>query len=142
MHTLPRTIVATCLTAAAVGLAPLAVAAQEEQAQEACTAIVSPDLIPVGEQAVQLTLNLSHDVGPISGLETIESAGPKIADPANLPRTEMAAEAAPPELIEMSGENVWRVWISTENVEPGLHPLTFVGSQGRCTAEVTLQPAG
>ena len=138
MHTLPRTIVVLSLMGAAMVLTPLGVRAQEEQAQETCQALVSPGELPTGAAAVQVTLNLSRDVGEISGLETESPAGVKLADPADVPRADMAAEEAP-EAIEMTGQNVWRIWINTENVEPGEHVFSVVGADGRCTANVMIQ---
>lgn len=141
MRTVPRAIAAWSLAVAMIALVPAGIQAQDE-ASEPCKAIVSPMEIPAGSQAVQITLNLSQDVGPISGLESTQPGALSLADPADLPRTEMAAEAETPKPIEMSGANVWRLWINTVKVEPGEQTFAVMGAEGRCTATVTIQPKG
>lgn len=134
MHAFPKKFFVFGLAAAVAGLVPNAVSAQE------CTAEVSPAAIPAGSAAAQVTLSLSGEVGPITELGESDS-GITLADPADLPRTDMAAETAPTP-IQMSGQNVWQLWLDTREAEAGDHEFEVVGATGTCTATLTIQPAG
>ena len=141
INALPKTTLAAAITAAALGFAPGA-QAQEAPTLDACVAEASPLQVPAAAPAVQVTFNLSEDIGAIGDIEASESSGLAVAAPEDMPRTEMSADPSEAQPIQMTGQNVWILWLNTENAEAGEHEFQVVGTDGTCTATLTVQPAG
>jgi hypothetical protein len=119
--------------ASALVALPLGLSAQE------CTAEVTPAQIEAGAPAVQLTVAMSTDVGEVERLEA-QGSGIAVASPRDLPRIELAAGETPaPITMVASEENTWNVWVTTDAAEPGTHRVTFIGSEGRCSADLTVR---
>jgi len=140
MHTLTRNVALTAMVAL-LGL-PASVNAQDEQDldPQQCTAEISPMELEAGSNAVPLTVTLSEDVGDVTGVESSDS-GISVASPQDLARVDMAAEEEQSEPITMSDEqeNTWTIWLNTTMAEAGTYEVTFVGSEGDCSAEVTVR---
>lgn len=136
---------------ALMALAPLAftsttVSAQEEQptpAMQQCTAEVLPSQVQSGQAAERVSISLSSAIGNVTELTTENAeAGVKVADPADLPKTEMAAEEAAPAPIEMAAENnSLTIWLNTEDAQPGTYPFTLTGESGSCTGSIEITEA-
>lgn len=149
MQTLTRILggglaVATALVALPLGLsaqdAPITPDAPAAPSAQVCTAQVTPAEIEAGAPAVQLTVAMSAAVGEVESLEA-HSGGIAVASPQDLPRIELAADEAPAPITldaEADEDNTWKVWVTTNEAEPGTHQVTFIGSEGRCTADVTV----
>jgi hypothetical protein len=125
---------------AAVMAAPGAVSAQVDQSAPACTAEVLPAEIAAGASAVRLTVALSADVGDVASMEAPEGSRLAIAAPADLPRIPLATEE-PLAITRGTDDNTWTVWVNASMSEPGTHEVTFIGSEGRCTADLTVTAA-
>jgi hypothetical protein len=139
MQNLTRILGAVAVAAAVVGM-PNGLTAQVNTAAPvapACTAEVLPAEIASGAQAVRLTVALSADVGDVTAIESAEDSGIAVAAPADLPRIPLATEE-PAAIVAGMGENTWTVWVNTSEADPGVHAVTFVGPEGRCTADLTV----
>lgn len=130
-------ILGALVVTAAVMAAPSDVSAQVNQNAPACTAEVLPAEIAAGASAVRLTVALSADVGDVASMEAPEESGLAIAAPADLPRIPLATEE-PLAITRGMGDNTWTVWVNTSEVDPGTHEVTFIGPEGRCTADLTV----
>lgn len=133
MRTLARALGSMLAVAAVMIGSPLDVGAQE------CTAEVLPAQIDGGANAVRLTVSMSSAVGEVAGLEAPSDSGIEVASPRDLPRSELAAGAPQAPITAGPRANSWIVWVNTSEARPGTHALTFVGSEGRCTASVTVR---
>jgi hypothetical protein len=136
MQSLTRILGALVVTAAVMA-APGDVSAQVNQSAPACTAEVLPAEIAAGASAVRLTVALSANVGDVASIEAPEGSGVAIAAPADLPRVPLATEE-PHAIMRGMGENTWTVWVNTSTSKPGTHEVTFIGPEGRCTADLTV----
>lgn len=134
MQTLARS---TAVLALAAALAPVGLNAQE------CTATITPAQVQAGQQAVRLNVRFSEDVGELTRLQAADS-GITVAEAGDLPRTDLAANAPAPRPIAMAEgqQNTWTVFLNTEDARPGSHRITFVGAEGGCTAQLTVQGEG
>lgn len=130
-------ILGALVVTAAVMAAPSDVSAQVNQSAPACTAEVLPAEIAAGASAVRLTVALSANVGDVASIEAPEGSGLAIAAPADLPRIPLATEEPHP-IMRGMGDNTWTVWVNTSESEPGTHEVTFIGPEGRCTADLTV----
>jgi hypothetical protein len=98
---------------------------------------VLPAEIAAGQEAVRLTVALSAAAGDVTAMESPENSGIVVAAPADLPRVALATDVPQP-IVAGIGENAWIVWVNTSEADPGTHEVTFVGPQGRCTADLTV----
>lgn len=136
---------------ALMALTPLAftstpASAQEEQpapAMQPCTATVLPSQVQSGQKAERVSISLTSAVGNVTEFTTENAeAGVTLADPADLPKTEMAAEAAPQKPIEMAAEtNRVTIWLNTESAQDGTYPFTLKGENGTCTGTLEIGSA-
>ncbi len=136
MQNLTRILGAIAVAAAVVGT-PHDLTAQVNPLAPACTAEVLPVEIASGAMAVRLTVALSADVGDVTSMESAEDSGIAVSAPADLPRIPLATEE-PAAITAGMGDNTWTVWVNTSETDPGTHAVTFVGSEGRCTADLTV----
>ena len=136
MQNLTRILGALAVTAALVG-APDDLTAQANQPAPACTAEVLPAEIAAGANAVRLTVALSANVGEVASIEVPEGTGIAVAAPADLPRVALATDEPQP-IVMGTSDNTWTVWVNTTEAEPGTHEVTFIGPEGRCTADLTV----
>ncbi len=129
------------LFAALFAVAPSLVSAQEPAQEEmpACVATLNAEALPVGEAVVEASFALTQGIGEVTAIEAGES-GLSIADSAEEDATEMATEEAA-EASEMAAEahNVAQIWLSTLEVEAGVHEVTLIGTEGTCTAQITIE---
>lgn len=133
---------------ALMALAPLAftstpASAQEEQptpAMHQCTAEVLPSQLHSGQKAERVSISLSSPVGNVTEFTTEDAeAGVKVADAADLPKTELAAEEAVQKPIEMAAENNrLTIWLNTEDAQPGTYAFTLKGESGACTGSLVI----
>lgn len=123
-------------------------AQQAQQAQESCSAQVRPAALEVGQSAVQARLALSGDIGAIESFAAPEQSGIALADPADIPKTEMAAEkteknekpSKPEPLTANAGEHPSAtVWLNTEGATPGSYDVRVEGAEGTCTGSLEVQ---
>lgn len=135
MQTLARSTAVLALAAAIA--TPISLRAQE------CTATITPAQVQAGQQAVRLNVRFSEDVGDLTRLQAADS-GITVAEAGDLPRTDLAANAPAPRPIAMAEgqQNTWTVYVNTEDARPGSHRVTFVGAEGGCTAQLTVQGEG
>lgn len=130
----------TLLLALPLALAPAAASAQSSM-QEApqCTASVAPVELHAGQAAVQITAALSEDIGPVVTFQGPEDSGLKLADPADIPRAEMANPDQSPQPIVMTPEtNSVSLWLSTSGVKPGDYEVQIRSEQKSCTGQLTV----
>jgi len=136
---------------ALMALAPLAftstpASAQQEEptpAMQKCTATVLPGQVQSGQKAERVSISLSEAVGNVSAFTTENAeAGVSLADPTDLPKTEMAAEATPQKPIEMAAENNRvTIWLNTEKAQEGTYAFTLKGENGTCTGTIEIGSA-
>jgi hypothetical protein len=136
MQNLTRILGALAVTAAVMAV-PDGVSAQVDETAPACTAEVLPTEVAAGMNAVRVTVTLSADVGDVASIEASEEGGLALAAPADLPRVPLAAEQ-PRVITRAMGDHTWTVWMNTSESEPGTHEVTFIGAEGRCTADLTV----
>lgn len=130
----------TMALAVPLALAPLALSAQEPT-QEApqCIATVEPLEIQAGQAAVQIKATLSEDIGPVSEFTGPEDSGLTLADPADIPRVDMANPEEEPSPIVMTPEtNSVTLWLTTAEVTPGEFEVRLQSEQSYCTAQVAV----
>lgn len=133
--------------AGALALLPAQVDAQvgqpqqpEQQEQAQCVATLQPQQdVRVGEGALELTVQLSEDVGAITGVEGGQS-GITTTRPEDMPRTEMAAEEQPQPITLGEGQNQWKVYVNTQEAQPGQQRLVLVGERGMCNLDLEVSP--
>lgn len=113
----------------------------EEEPEEplVCTAQTEVTVAP-GQSAVSVTFTLSEDIGPILGVESSES-GLLVADPADLPRVDMANPEATPQPIQISNEaeNTVIVWLNSADAQEGTHEFWLVSEGARCASTITVE---
>lgn len=111
---------------------------EEPEEPQVCTAQTETTVAP-GESAVSVTFTLSEDIGPILGIQSSES-GLVVADPADLPRVDMANPEATPQPIEMSNEaeNTVIVWLNAADAQEGTHEFWLVSEGARCASSITV----
>ncbi len=99
-----------------------------------------PSQLHSGQKAERVSISLSSPVGNVTEFTTEDAeAGVKVADPADLPKTEMAAEETAQKPIEMAAENNrLTIWLNTENAQPGTYPFTLKGDGGACTGSLEI----
>lgn len=137
MQNITRILGALAVAAAVVGTPDGVTAQVSTPRAPACTAEVLPVEIAAGAMAVRLNVVLSADVGDVTSMEAAEGSGIAVSAPADLPRVPLATEE-PNAIAAGIGENTWTVWVSTHEVDPGTHAVTFIGPKGRCTADLTV----
>lgn len=109
---------------------------------QACTAQVSPGEIETGAKAVPVTVTVSQPIGALTGIDASRGSGISLAFPGDLPSTEIGPAGGPPRPIEMGeAENVWIVWLSLSEAGAGTHAIIFTAREGRCGAELKVEPA-
>jgi len=133
---------------ALTAFAPLAIAASPLAAQEAqpsetmpvCSATVKPAQVRAGQKAERVAVTLSSAIGAVSAFSAEQAeAGVKLAEQADLPKTEMANEAEAQKAIEMANENNQvTIWLNTEKAEPGTYHFTLQGDSGKCEGSVEI----
>ena len=133
---------------ALMALAPLAFTTTPASAQDAqpapamqqCTAQAEPAHVQSGQKAERVSIALSSAVGNVTAFTTENAeAGIRLADAADLPKTEMAAEEAAPKPIEMAAETDHvTIWLNTENAEAGTYAFTLKGESGACTGSIMI----
>lgn len=142
-----NTLTACMALALSVMLVPGALEAQEqevpEQEQQAeCTVRVAPQSVQTGEAAVSVTAHLSESVGSVEGFEAQGESGLELADPADIPRQDMAREEGEgdPQPIQMSSGEQSQVtlWLNTQDVESGSYEVILKGANGDCTGNVAV----
>jgi len=108
-----------------------------------CTAAVSPGEIPVGMAAVRITAVLPDDMGMVSTFEAPEDSGLRLADPADIPRMDMAnPEEMPRPIVMTPGTNEVTIWLNTTYVTPGKYDVHFGSADGICMAPLNVTPRG
>ena len=137
MHNITRILGAVAVAAAVVGTPHDVTAQVANPVAPACTAEVLPVEIATGEMAARLSVVLSADIGDVTSMEAAEGSGIAVSAPADLPRVPLATEE-PSAITAGIGDNTWTVWVSTHDVDPGTHAVTFIGPEGRCTADLTV----
>lgn len=143
MRTLSRHLLSTTMALAVpLALSPLMASAQEpppEPEPPQCTATVEPVTIEAGLAAVQVTAALSEDIGPVDQFTGPEDSGLTLADPADIPRVDMANPEEEPRPIEMTPEtNSVALWLNTAEVVPGELEVRLHSQQSYCTAQITV----
>jgi hypothetical protein len=136
MQNLTRILGALAVTAAVMAV-PDGVSAQVDESAPACSAEVAPTEVAAGANAVRVTVTLSEDIGAVASIETSEDSGLALAAATDLPRVPLATEQ-PSVITPAMGEHAWTVWVNTSESEPGTHEVTFIGPEGRCTADLTV----
>ncbi len=141
MRTWKGLVALTAFAPLAIAASPLA--AQEAQPSEAmpvCSATVKPAQVQAGQKAERIAVTLSSAIGEVSAFSTEQAeAGVKLAEQADLPRTEMANEAEAQKPIEMASENnEVTIWLNTETAEPGTYHFTLQGDSGKCEGSVEI----
>jgi hypothetical protein len=137
MQNITRILGGLAVAAAFVGTPHDVTAQVATPAAPACTAEVLPVEIAAGVTAVRLSVVLSADVGDVTSMEAAEGSGIAVSAPADLPRVPLATEE-PQAIAAGMGDNTWTVWVNTNEVDPGTHAVTFIGPEGRCTADLTV----
>lgn len=109
------------------------------EAPMTCTAETEAVIAP-GEVALSATFVLSEDIGEITGVASPES-GVVVANPADLPRVDMANPEETPAPIEMSAEeeNTVTVWLNSTNAQEGEHEFWLVSDGARCASTITVE---
>lgn len=140
----------TMLSTAALALfaiVPATLTAQEAEQQAQCTAEVSSGEIEAGQKAVQVTVALSAPVGSDVEFMAARESGVALANPADIPRSEMAAEEEEaPQPIQLSAEggSEATLWLNTENAQPGTYDVALRSGESACAGQLTISggPAG
>lgn len=143
MQNLSRSTLAAASAACALALVAGTLGAQEvpEPQLEACTAELSPAEVQSGSAAVEVTVTLPEAPGPVTAVEAAPASGIALASPADLPRSDMAAdeaEEAPQPIAMGNAANTWTVWLNTANATPGRYQLTFNTGTSSCQGEVII----
>jgi hypothetical protein len=141
MRTWKGLVALTALAPLAIAASPLAAQeAQPSEAMPACSATVKPAQVRAGLKAERVAVTLSSAIGAVSEFSTEQAeAGVKLAEQADLPRTEMANEAQAQKPIEMANEgNQVTIWLNTEAAEPGTYHFTLQGDSGKCEGSVEI----
>jgi hypothetical protein len=135
MHALTRIL----LLSVPIAFTPTVVSAQIPE----CAAVVSPGEIPAGVAAVQITAVLSEDIGTVQTFEAPEDSGLRLADPADIPRVDMAnPEEMPRPIVMTPATNEVTIWLNTTYVTPGKYDVHFGSAGGICVAPLTVTPGG
>lgn len=141
MRTLSKHFLSTTMALAVpLVLAPGVASAQEPVPEgPQCIATVEPVEVQAGQPAVLITAALSEDIGAISTFTGPEDSGLALADPADIPRVDMANPEEEPQPIVMTPEaNNVALWLSTAEVEPGAFEVRLESEQGHCVANVVV----
>jgi hypothetical protein len=135
MHALTRIL----LLSVPIALTPTMVSAQIPE----CTASISPGEIPAGVAAVQITAVLSEDIGMVMTFEAPEDSRLRLADPADIPRMDMANPGEMPRPMVMTpAMDEVTIWLNTTYVTPGKYDVHFASAGGMCMAALTVTPEG
>ena len=113
---------------------------QEALEQEAlqCVATADPAELQAGQPAIQVTASLSEDIGTVAGFQAPVESGLGLADPADIPRAELAAEEEV-RPIEMTPEtNTVSFWLTTAQTAPGTYEAEVTSEEGSCTVTLTV----
>lgn len=127
--------------------APDALHAQEqaETAQQECTAEVKTNPVPAGEQAVALEIQLSQEIGELTGITAPDGSGVALASPDDLAKTDMARQETEgqPQPIQMAAGNSRSatVWVNTADATPGSYQISFDSEQNSCIGTVKVNEA-
>lgn len=143
MEAFNRTACFAAALGAALVVMPTTLAGQEppEPQQRPCRAEISPAAVHAGSDAVRVMATLSEDVGSVTGVEGDEESGIAMANPADMPRTEMVAAGGQPEPIQMgAGRNAWTLWLSTADAQPGDHTVRVIADGGVCEGSLSITP--
>jgi len=103
-----------------------------------CAATVTPAELHAGQAAVQITATLSEDVGAIAGFEGPEESGLALADPADIPRAELAAEEEVQPIDITAETNIVSLWLTTAETAPGEYEAQLTSEQGSCAVTLTV----
>lgn len=121
---------------------------EPQQAQESCSAQVKPAALEVGQTVVRARLALSGDIGAVETFAAPEKSGIALADPADIPKAEMAKEktrkgqkpSTPEPLTVNAGEHPSAtVWLNTEAATPGSYEVRLEGAEGSCTGSLVVE---
>lgn len=133
------------ILAMALALQPATAAAQDVPEAPVCEVEVEPAEVPAGEAAIRITATLSEVIGPVQGLDAPEQSGLKLADPADIPRVDMAnpEEEAQPIAMTPDEPNRVQVWLNTADVaDLGEHPFVLTSESGECRGLLTVTGGG
>ena len=122
----------------AVLAAALLVIPSQVDAQE-CRAQIQPAEVDAGETATRLQVTLPQPIGAVERLQAPQSSGLAVASPRDIPRIALAADEEATPIAMGDAENHWMVWVSTNASQPGTHAVTFVGTEGSCSANLTVR---
>lgn len=147
--TIQATLPAALVAAVGLALAPAGAHAQDQAqkpaAQEGCMAQLTPAAVAPGQKAVEVVAALSTDVGAIDGVKAEEGSGVALAQPDNLPKSQMSRsdKGDKPEAIEMAKRgNSATLWLSTAHASPGEHAIVLQGENGQCKAKLSIEKPG
>lgn len=128
-----RTVIAAALFIAL----PLAVSAQEEEAQEAaCVAEVNP--VKVG-QIAEVWGTFATAFGEVTAIQAPAESGLTLASSEDIERVEMAAEEDPEKAALANLDTTSIFWLDTREATVGTYTVTLEGEGGSCTAEITVE---
>jgi hypothetical protein len=139
MRTLPRYGLAAAMTLVPLALMNNGASAQQPATDtQACVAHVLPTSIPSGITASRLTVTLSKAIGDVTRFTPDEDSGITLADPKDLPPTDMARQGEAPKPIQMSNDAQSRVtvWLNTKEAKEGDYHFTLKGADGVCSGSL------
>jgi hypothetical protein len=136
MHALTRIL----LLSVPIALTPALGSAQMPE----CMAAITPqEGIPTGMAAVRITAVLPDDMGAVRSFEAPEDSQLRLADPADIPRVDMAnPEEVPRPIVMTPGTNEVTVWLNTIHVTPGTYDIRFGSARGVCMAPLIVTSQG
>lgn len=130
---------AAMLLALPLAFSPEVSAQEPTQEVPQCVATVEPVEIQAGQAAVQVTATLSEDIGEVNAFTGPEDSGLALADPADIPRVDMANPEEEPQPIVLTPEtNSVALWLTTADVAPGEIEAQLESEEGSCTAQLVV----
>ncbi len=143
MRTLPR--IGLVALAAMVPLALTSATLAAQQRSPACTATAMPMKVLPGAAASRVSISLSRSIGPVTGFQTVEANGPKLASPGAMPKIGMTnpGHKTPQKPIKMANVgNRLTLWLNTMGTKPGTYIFTLIGPQGSCSGKMAVGSKG
>jgi len=143
MRTLPRNgllLAATLLVP--LTLAPTALKAQQKTSESSatCNARTIPAELMPGSKAARVAIVLSSPIGNVSGFQSADGSGIRLASPGDMPMVGMANEgkkSEKPTPIQMANQNNrLTLWLNTSEAQPGTYNFTLKGEQGTCAGSL------
>jgi len=130
---LPLAVSPAAVTAQDADVEALEQEAPEQQEAQQCVATADPTELQAGQPAIQVTASLSEDLGIVGGFQGPEASGLGLADPADIPRAELAAEEEVASIAMTPETNTVSFWLSTAESTPGTYEAEVTSEQGSCT---------